>query len=77
MTGTAVEDRAAAEAADGEVYRRFARGLLAEGVLFPQHPRHTAFVSNAHGAKDVDETLTACERVLQRLQQEDAQSRDE
>jgi glutamate-1-semialdehyde 2,1-aminomutase len=77
MVAGEVTDRPAAERADAEAYRRFVRGLLAEGVLFPQQPRHNAFVSNAHGAKDVDETLTACERVLQRLQQEDAQSRDE
>jgi glutamate-1-semialdehyde 2,1-aminomutase len=66
-----VVDHASWEASDAEAYRRFAKGLLEEGVLIPQDPCGTAFLSNAHGAKEVEETLGACERVLLRLHQED------
>lgn len=66
-----VADRASWEATDREAYRRFARALLEEGVLLPSQPCGTAFVSSAHGAKDIEETLAACERVLLRLHQED------
>ena len=40
-------------------------------MLLPPEPGATAFVSNAHGAKDVEETLAAFERVLLHLHQED------
>jgi glutamate-1-semialdehyde aminotransferase len=40
-------------------------------VLLPRQPGGAAFVSNAHGAKDIEETLEACERVFLRLHQED------
>ena len=66
-----VTDRAGALAADGREYRRFAGALRSEGVLLPQEPSLPAFVSRAHGGKDIDETLAAFERVLLRLHQED------
>jgi glutamate-1-semialdehyde 2,1-aminomutase len=62
-----VVDRASFEATDGYAYRRLAASLRAEGVLFPPEPGRAVFVSSSHGAKDVDETLAACERVLLRL----------
>ncbi len=71
MTAKPVTDRAAAEAADTATHARFVSALLGEGVLFPQQQLRCAFISNAHGAKDVDETLAACERVFMRLHQED------
>jgi glutamate-1-semialdehyde aminotransferase len=49
----------------------FLQYLLGEGVLLPQCPNQTAYVSAAHGAKDIDETLSACEEVLLRFHQED------
>ncbi len=70
-TRVKVVDRATAERSDDVSYRRFVAALRTEGVLFPHETGGPAFVSNAHGAKDVDETLAACERVLMRLHQED------
>ncbi|MCG6963870.1 MAG: aminotransferase class III-fold pyridoxal phosphate-dependent enzyme [Acidobacteria bacterium] len=66
-----VVDKASWEATDADAYRRFANGLLEEGVLIPSVPCGTAFLSNAHGVKEVEETLAACERVLLKLHQED------
>jgi glutamate-1-semialdehyde 2,1-aminomutase len=60
-----------AQRADATTYWRFAEGLRAEGVLLPRQPGGAAFLSSAHGAKDVEETLAASERVLMRLHQED------
>lgn len=71
MTAKPVRDRRSAEQADGTSYWRFCDALRAEGVLLPRRPGGAAFVSSAHGAKDVDETLAACEQVLLRLHQED------
>ena len=71
VTREPVTNREQAEAADASAYGRLVAALLEEGVLLPQHPGQPAFLSNAHGAKDVEETLAACERVLLRLHQED------
>jgi len=71
MARSPVVDRTTAESADSVAYRRLAKALLGEGVLLPPNSGATAFMSNAHGAKDVEETLAACERVLLRLHQED------
>jgi glutamate-1-semialdehyde 2,1-aminomutase len=57
--------------ADSGAYRRLVGGLRREGVLLPPLPGGTGFVSGAHGAKDIEETLGAVERVLLRFHQED------
>lgn len=66
-----VLDEAHAEGADAEAYSRLTLGLKNEGVLFPPNSGTPAFVSSAHGAKEIEETLGAFERVLLRLHQED------
>jgi glutamate-1-semialdehyde 2,1-aminomutase len=71
MTAKPVISCRTASRADATVYWRFAEGLRSEGVLLPRQPGGAAFLSSAHGAKDVEETLAACERVLMRLHQED------
>lgn len=60
-----------ARRADADAYRRLVSGLRGEGVLFPPAPGGTGFVSSAHGAKDIEETLAAFEQVLLRFHQED------
>lgn len=67
----AVASGTAARRADAESYRRLVSGLRDEGVLFPPSPGGTGFVSSAHGAKDIEETLAAVERVLMKFYQED------
>jgi glutamate-1-semialdehyde 2,1-aminomutase len=71
MSRQPVVDEAGVHAADGSAYVRLADALLSEGVLLPRQPARPAFLSSSHGAKEVDETLVACERVLMRLHQED------
>ena len=66
-----VDSGSEAAKADRQAYRRLAGGLKEEGILLPPAPGGTAFVSSAHGAKDIEETLSACEQVLLRLHQED------
>ncbi len=62
---------AQAKASDSAIYVRLVSALREEGVLMPQEACTPAFVSSAHGAKDIEETLGAFERVLLRLHQED------
>lgn len=71
MSDNPVVDRKSFDASDGDAYRRFAASLRGEGVLLPHEPGQAAFVSSTHGAKDVEETLAACEKILLRLHQED------
>lgn len=71
MTDRSVVDVPSAEAADPVAYGRLVSGLRGEGVLMPPDSGTAAFVSSAHGAKDVEETLAAFERVLMKLHQED------
>jgi len=66
-----VTGAASAVASDAEAYRRLAAGLREEGILLPLEGLRPLFLSHAHSQKDVEETLTACERVLLRLHQED------
>ncbi len=71
MSRQPVADRLGAEAANRDAYQRLADLLQGEGVLLPHEPGGTAFVSSAHGAKDVEETLGAFERVLLKLHKEE------
>jgi glutamate-1-semialdehyde 2,1-aminomutase len=68
---TEVASGSAARGADGDGYRRLARGLRGEGVLLPPVQGGPAFVSAAHGAKDIEATLSGFEKVLLRFHQED------
>lgn len=71
VTSNPVVDQKSASACDWQAYRRLVGGLYSEGVLLPANPGVPAFVSSAHGGKDVEETLEAFERVLLRLHKED------
>lgn len=71
MTGDPVVDHLSRKLADGGLYRRMALALREQGVLMPPKPGRAAFVSSTHGAKDVDQTLEAFEKVLLQLHQED------
>jgi glutamate-1-semialdehyde 2,1-aminomutase len=71
MTGEAVRDCSGVRGIQDQAYWRISEGLRKEGVLLPRQPGGVAFVSSAHGAKDIEETLAAWERVLLRLHQED------
>jgi glutamate-1-semialdehyde 2,1-aminomutase len=71
LTAKPVVGQRELKASDGDGYRRFAALLRSEGILLPREPGRTAFVSSTHGAKDVEETLAACEKVLLHLHQED------
>ncbi|NOZ94162.1 MAG: aminotransferase class III-fold pyridoxal phosphate-dependent enzyme [Acidobacteria bacterium] len=71
MSRGPVIDRESWEGADRTGYRRLTAGLHDEGVLLPVEPSSPAFVSSAHGAKDIEDTLEAFETVLLKLHQED------
>jgi glutamate-1-semialdehyde 2,1-aminomutase len=71
LTNKPVTDHRGLKASDGDGYRRFAALMRAEGILLPREPGRAAFVSSTHGGKEIEETLSACEKVLLNLHQED------
>ncbi len=71
LTDQPLVDRRGLEASDVDGYRRFAAALRTEGILLPPEVGRAAFVSSTHGAKDVEEALAACEKVLLRMHRED------
>ncbi len=51
--------------ADMEAFKRFFWSLLDQGVYFAPSPYETGFISLAHSAGDIDETLECVEKALQ------------
>jgi glutamate-1-semialdehyde 2,1-aminomutase len=72
LTDKPVVDQRGFGASDGDGYRRFAAALRSEGILLPREPGRAAFISSTHGAKDVEKTLAASEKVLLNLHQDDS-----
>ncbi len=57
--------------ADLETWGRFCRATREAGLLLPSRCPQAAFLSHAHGVKDVEQTLAAMEQALKKLQKED------
>jgi glutamate-1-semialdehyde 2,1-aminomutase len=71
LTARPVVDRRGLKASDCDGYRRFAALLRSEGILLPREAGRAAFISSTHGAKEIEETLAVCEKVLLNLHQGD------
>ncbi len=52
---------------DFDLHKRFFWALLSEGVYFAPSPYETGFLSLAHSPGDIDETIAAARRALERL----------
>ena len=51
-------------ACDGERFKRFFHAMLDAGIYFAPSAYEAGFVSAAHGAADIAETLAAAERAF-------------
>lgn len=58
---------AAAAATDRKAYARFFHGMRARGIALPPSALETAFVSTAHGPREIDATIAAARAALKRL----------
>jgi len=56
---------------DQDTWSRFSRLTRDGGVLLPTRPSSLAFLSHAHGVKDVELVLSTMESALKRMQKED------
>jgi glutamate-1-semialdehyde 2,1-aminomutase len=53
-----------ARAADGRAYAAYYRAMLGHGILLPPSQNEVMFVSTAHSASDIDETIAAIDASL-------------
>jgi glutamate-1-semialdehyde 2,1-aminomutase len=68
---TAVVDGASFARADTETWVRFARAAREAGVLLPSRSPAPAFLSHAHGVKDIEQAISGMEAALRKMQKED------
>lgn len=64
---TAVRDARSARSADTDMFARWFRGMLEQGVYLPPSQFEAAFISLAHTEADIDETVRAAGKVLSGL----------
>jgi len=64
LTGRTVRGYADVMSCDTELYARFYRALIREGVYFPPSQFEVCFVSQAHSQNDLEETVQAVERAM-------------
>jgi glutamate-1-semialdehyde 2,1-aminomutase len=67
FTGGPVENYAQASASDTARFARWFHALLDQGVYWPPSQFESAFVSAAHGARELERTLAAADRALSGL----------
>lgn len=67
FTGEEVYDWATAKKSDTLLFARIYKGLLENGVFFPPSQFEAAFVSFAHGEKELETTLDAFKRTVKLL----------
>ena len=62
--GTEVSTFAQVSACDGERFKKFFHGMLAEGVYLAPSAFEAGFVGSAHGAAEIDKTIEAAHTVF-------------
>ncbi|MAO07705.1 MAG: glutamate-1-semialdehyde-2,1-aminomutase [Alteromonas sp.] len=62
-----VDFETATQAAQGEAFKKFFHGMLAEGVYIAPSAYETWFLCDALTYEDLDKTIQACERVSKQL----------
>jgi glutamate-1-semialdehyde 2,1-aminomutase len=67
FTNQPVTDYASAEASDTDLFARFHRGMLEAGVWLPPSQFEAAFVSTAHGVREVERTLDAARATFAKM----------
>ncbi len=67
FTNQEVVDFNTAASSDTELYGRYWRAMLTEGIYLAPSQFEAAFISLAHGQEEIDETLNAAAKVLKGL----------
>ena len=69
FTNRPVRDFESATSANGERYAQFFRGMLRRGIYPPPSQFEAWFLSAAHTARDIDETIAAARAAMREVQQ--------
>ncbi len=64
FSGDEIEDYAAAQSTDPDVYARFFRGMLANGFYLPPSRFEALFISDAHTEEHIDGFASAAAAVF-------------
>jgi glutamate-1-semialdehyde 2,1-aminomutase len=67
FTAEEVTDYQTAARSDTGAFARFFREMLANRINLPPSQFETAFVSGAHTEADIEATVAACERALEKI----------
>jgi glutamate-1-semialdehyde 2,1-aminomutase len=62
-----VTNFSSAAIANNEYFKQFFHGMLAEGIYLPPSAFESWFLNDALSYQDLDETITACEKVVQKM----------
>ena len=67
FTADPVHNYADVQNSDVDLFQRYFRGMLDEGIYLAPSAFETGFISVAHTEEIIDRTTAAAERVVQRL----------
>jgi glutamate-1-semialdehyde 2,1-aminomutase len=67
FTSEKVTDDVSARKCDTERFGKFFRAMLEEGIYLPPSQFETAFISNAHGDKEIEKTIAAAGKAMKNL----------
>jgi glutamate-1-semialdehyde 2,1-aminomutase len=67
FTSEPVHNVAEAMKSDRERFKRYFHGMLAEGIYFAPSQFEAGFLSTAHTAADIEQTVTAAAKVMKTL----------
>ena len=67
FTDHKVTDWETAAPCNTELFGRFHRGMLDEGIWLPPSQFEAAFLSTAHTEADIDQTVAAAKKVFQAI----------
>ena len=70
FTDEEVADFESAKTQDTQLFKKFFHGMLKENIYLSPSGFEANFLSSAHAAKDIDETLTKINKVLKGLKGE-------
>lgn len=67
FTSREVVDADGARTADTKKFAHFFRAMLGQGIYLPPSQFEAAFVSTAHSERDIEKTVEAAKRALQKI----------
>jgi len=67
FTPSQVTDFASAKASDGGLFKKYYAAMLEQGIYLAPSPFEAAFVSTAHGEKEIQKTIECAEKAFRAI----------